>query len=208
MTEDAKVFEDGPVFEPTKRLRGLAAVEEFAAMSENEEGVSSRGSLNSGRSSNRPQTWVKNLSSTRLDYLRTPRTRGVVPENERLAPILKFLTKKSGTAAIAASCVSNSRLGDTWPARVVTLAEPEATTTRGPARPYTRSQHPQAASATNLLCPSRGRIDGSNPGAGRRSLVTSAKIAITPRRSECSCCSSERHRSPHGYPDTSLLVAA
>jgi len=48
MTEDAKVLEDGPTFEPTKRLRGLAAVEEFAetaAMSENEEDVSSRGNL-------------------------------------------------------------------------------------------------------------------------------------------------------------------
>jgi len=38
MTEDAKVLEDGPAFEPTNRLRGLAAVEEFAevtTMSEN-----------------------------------------------------------------------------------------------------------------------------------------------------------------------------
>ena len=48
MTEDARVLEDGPTFEPTKRLRGLAAVEEFeetAAMSENKEGVSGRGNL-------------------------------------------------------------------------------------------------------------------------------------------------------------------
>jgi hypothetical protein len=48
MTEDAKALEDGPALEPTKRLRGLAAVEGFAetaAMSANEEGVSSRGNL-------------------------------------------------------------------------------------------------------------------------------------------------------------------
>jgi len=48
MAEDAKVLEDGPALEPTKRLRGLAAVEEFAevaAMSENGEGVSTRGNL-------------------------------------------------------------------------------------------------------------------------------------------------------------------
>ena len=48
MTEDAKVLEDGPTLEPTKRLRGLAAVEEFAetaAMGENKEDVSSRGNL-------------------------------------------------------------------------------------------------------------------------------------------------------------------
>jgi len=44
MTEDAKVLEDGAAFEPTNRLRGLAAVEEFAevTMSENGEGVSAR----------------------------------------------------------------------------------------------------------------------------------------------------------------------
>ena len=49
MTEDAKVLDDGPAFEPTKRLRGLAAVEGFAvsvagaAMSGNGKDVSSRG---------------------------------------------------------------------------------------------------------------------------------------------------------------------
>ena len=51
MTEDAKVLEDGPAFEPTKRLRGLAAVEDFvvsvaeAAMSGSRRDVSSRGKL-------------------------------------------------------------------------------------------------------------------------------------------------------------------
>lgn len=48
MTEDAKFLDDGPDFEPTKRLRGLAAVEGFAevtTMSENGEGVSTRGNL-------------------------------------------------------------------------------------------------------------------------------------------------------------------
>ena len=67
----------------------------------------------------------------------------------------------------------------------------------------TRSIHHQAASATNLLCPSKGRIDGSNPGEGRRSLVAPADVAKTPRRSESSCCSPERHDSPDGYHDTS-----
>ena len=49
MTEDAKVLEDGPAFEPTKRLRGLAAVEGFfvsvigVAMSGNRKDVSGRG---------------------------------------------------------------------------------------------------------------------------------------------------------------------
>ena len=50
MTEDARVLEEGPAFEPTKRLRGLAAVEgllvavpEVLAMSENGEDVSGRG---------------------------------------------------------------------------------------------------------------------------------------------------------------------
>lgn len=52
MVECAKDREGGPAFEPTKRLRGLAAVEEFAvalvealAMSENEKGVSGRGKI-------------------------------------------------------------------------------------------------------------------------------------------------------------------
>ena len=50
MTEDAKALEDGPAFEPTKRLRGLAAVEdvgiaETVAMSENGKDVSSRGRI-------------------------------------------------------------------------------------------------------------------------------------------------------------------
>lgn len=50
MTEDATALEDGPAFDPTKRLRGLAAVEDFAAtvaetvdMSEGGEDVSGRG---------------------------------------------------------------------------------------------------------------------------------------------------------------------
>ena len=52
MIEDAKVLDDGPAFEPTKRLRGLAAVGdvvdafvEASAMSEHEEDVSGRGKL-------------------------------------------------------------------------------------------------------------------------------------------------------------------
>jgi hypothetical protein len=47
MIEDATVLEDGPAVEPTKRLRGLAAVEGFSAtvaetvaMSENGKDVS------------------------------------------------------------------------------------------------------------------------------------------------------------------------
>jgi len=52
MIEDAKVLDDGRVFEPTKRLRGLAAVgdvadtvAEVSAMSEHGEDVSGRGKL-------------------------------------------------------------------------------------------------------------------------------------------------------------------
>ena len=58
MTEDARVLEEGPAFEPTKRLRGLAAVEglvvavsEVLAMSENGEDVSGRGKSRRFRSS-------------------------------------------------------------------------------------------------------------------------------------------------------------
>ena len=46
MIEDAKALGDGPAFEPTKRLRGLAAVvAETEVMSKNEESVSDRGKI-------------------------------------------------------------------------------------------------------------------------------------------------------------------
>lgn len=52
MVEDAKALEDGPAFEPTKRLRGLAAVRGFSgtivealAMGGDTKDVSDRGQL-------------------------------------------------------------------------------------------------------------------------------------------------------------------
>lgn len=52
MAEDVKVREDGPAFDPTKRLRGFAAVEDFVgtlveamSMSKNKKGVSDREKL-------------------------------------------------------------------------------------------------------------------------------------------------------------------
>ena len=141
------------------------------------------------------------------DYITVSRGTGgwrMVPGNEYSAPILKIGKEKRDRTRCSFVCPQFATWEHMATPRVKTLGKPEATMTRGPARLYTCNRRPQAALATNSLCPSEGRIDGSNLGAGRRSLITSAGIAITPHRSECSCHLSERHRPPHHYPGTSL----
>jgi len=49
MLEDANVLEDGPALEPTNRLRGLAAVEDFADTVAEAVGMSDNGKRVGGR---------------------------------------------------------------------------------------------------------------------------------------------------------------
>ena len=68
MAEDAKALGDGPAFDPTNRLRGLAAVGEFAgtaAMRGTGEGVSSRGN------SYVLVDWLEDVSQELVDHMIT-----------------------------------------------------------------------------------------------------------------------------------------
>ena len=150
MVEDAKAREDGPAFEPTNRLRGLAAVEAFVvivgealAMSENEKVVGNFNSLSwfgeqyPGQCSSTPGATVNVDLHTRVEQPRA--TEADSPLNQ-IKHRIKVTCQKLECSRLIHEHVHKEGwlqgvLGGTWSARItVTLAEPEFAMARGPAR--------------------------------------------------------------------------
>lgn len=127
------------------------------------------------------------------------------PSWDSSSPYLFNQTKKKRDCTHSSFACSKSRLGDTSSARAVTLTKYEATTTRGPACPFTRTAASPDSHTTNSgdsLCPSKqGGSTVITWGTGRRSLVAPANRHNSPSI-RVSCCFAEVAKSPDNHTQT------